>query len=333
MSARLSVLDVGHGNCSVFREDKHVGIIDAGRGPYASIFIESSGITEIDLIVISHADDDHLAGVIGLLSSEKIKVNKIRLNADAMKDTKIWRDVRELLQSQHNQGKISVELGIFQGKLHWSGNDVSLDVLAPSIYNTLSGVGGKDESGKAITSNSGSVVLRVSHKGGKSVLLASDMEDQTLQNILDSGQDINASVLVFPHHGGRPGSGSVEDFTDRLIAAVKPSIILFSNGREKHDNPRPEIVSRACAQGVSYIACTQLSKNCHISPLKQQPGSLLFSAGADEGKSCAGTIEVNLESGQCHGGQTEAHKAFVNVLSSPMCRSTVVATAAANEIH
>lgn len=321
MSARMTVLDVGHGNCSILMDDGQVCVIDAGKGPYASIYLTSAGITDVDLILISHADDDHLAGIIGLLSSEKIKVKTVALNSDAMKDTKIWRDVRATLESQHNQGKITLSLGVFRGPLRdWSGRAISLDALSPSIFNALSGVGGVDQRGKSITANSGSIVIRVSHTSGHKAILAADMEEQTLNDIISSGQDMSASILVFPHHGGRPGSGSTTEFTDRILDAVKPSAVLFSNGREKHDNPRPEVIARVCARNNSYIACTQLSKSCHSITIRQDPSILPFSAGADEGRSCAGTVEIDLETGLPHAERATNHNSFVEQLEKPMCR-------------
>lgn len=322
MSSRLVVLDVGHGNCSIIEDDRVVCVIDAGRGPYASIYLEQAGIKEISLIVISHTDDDHLGGIIGILSSEKFKVREVAINADAAKDTKIWRDVRALIQSKFNEGKISLKIGVFQGKLNWPASQITLEVLSPSAYGVLGGVGSTDEAGNRITSNSGSIVLRVAHPTGSRALLAADMEESTLHQILGSGLDATAPILVYPHHGGRPGSGSTTEFAERIIAAVRPTTVVFSNGREKHGNPRPEVMHHVCGAGIGRIACTQISKNCHSTAVKQSIVSLPFSAGADDGRSCAGTIEFNLESGEADSERNELHQRFIDGLDTPMCRAT-----------
>lgn len=334
MSALLTILDVGHGNCSILSDNGTIGVIDAGKGPYASMYLAEAGITQVDLVVISHADEDHLSGIIGLLTSEKVAVKSVALNADAMKDTKIWGDVKAALQSQFNQGKIDLQIGVFRGNIaRWPGTEVKLDALSPSVFNALSGVGGKDQDGKTITANSGSIVIRISHSSGQKALLAADMEEQTLDEIISSGQDMSASTLVFPHHGGRPGAGSTKEFTDRLLKAVNPSTVLFSNGREKHDNPRPEIVALVCERKATYVACTQISKKCHPSTVMQNAKSFPFSAGVNDGRSCAGTVVIDLENGLPHSERASNHSNFIKQLDNPMCRTTQAAAPTSATFH
>ncbi|RQP25748.1 ComEC/Rec2 family competence protein [Piscinibacter terrae] len=322
MTGTLTILDVGHGNCSIVRDGEQVAVVDAGRGPFATKYLEQVGIKAIDLIIISHADEDHLAGIIGLLSSEQFDVKEVALNSDAEKDTKIWRDVRKTLESLHNRGKVKITIGIFRGGSSWSTENIQIRVLAPSLSIALSGPGGTDTDGKRISSNSGSIVLRATHSSGNSALLAADMEELTLEEMLRSGCDLAANVLVFPHHGGLPGKANPEKFSAKILRAVKPTSVIFSNGRDKHDNPKPEVLEEVAKFGASHIACTQISKNCHSKSLKQTAGNLGLSAGADDGKSCAGTIEIDLCTGRVHKKQEEIHVAFVQTLESPMCQKT-----------
>ena len=320
MSSSLVVLDVGHGNCSILTDEGVICVVDAGRGPYASVYLERAGIRSIDLIVISHTDDDHLGGIVGLLSSEKFTIKEIAINADCVKDTKIWRDVRALLQSKFNQGEINLRVGVFQGQLKWSGPKLTFEVLAPNVYSVLGGVGSKDSNGEKITANSGSVVLRVVHPHGVRALLAADMEESTLDQIVNGGLDVTAPILVYPHHGGRPGPGSPEAFSARIVAAVKPTFVVFSNGRERHNNPRPEVVGHVCASGNIEIACTQISKSCHPTTKKQLSVPWGYASGADEGRSCAGTLEFDLESGMQNPERMRLHHEFVSQLDAPMCK-------------
>lgn len=328
MSATLTILDVGHGNCSILNDHGKVTVIDAGKGPFSTFYLESIGVKELDLVVISHADEDHLAGIIGILSSEQFIVKEVALNADAAKDTKIWRDVRGTLESLHNKGRIKTTVGVFRGGSSWQGEKTSLDVLAPSLSNVLSGAGGRDKDGNDISSNSGSIVLRVTHSQGKSALLAADMEEQTLEEMISHGCDLSAAILVFPHHGGRPGKGDPQQFSERLLDAVDPFSVIFSNGREKHGNPRPEVVDKICGYGVGYLACTQISKNCHNSVLKQADGTLHPSLGAENGRACAGTIELDLTTGRPSSNREITHITFVQSLQSPMCQKNSTWSAA-----
>src|SRR6185436_11845015 len=72
--AELTILDVGHGNCAVLRDDRGAVIVDTGVGVTLLEFLEQCGITAIDAVLISHSDSDHVAGLIKLLSQPHIEV-------------------------------------------------------------------------------------------------------------------------------------------------------------------------------------------------------------------------------------------------------------------
>ena len=71
------------------------------------------------------------------------------------------------------------------------------------------------------STNDGSTVLRV-QAGGLSALLTGDIEEETIRQLVASGADLRADVLVAPHHG-RPEPGASE-----LVRAVAPKIIVAS---------------------------------------------------------------------------------------------------------
>ncbi len=56
----LTVLDVGHGNATVLIDTAGVVVIDAGKGGIILDFLKRLGIRQVDILLISHADDDHV---------------------------------------------------------------------------------------------------------------------------------------------------------------------------------------------------------------------------------------------------------------------------------
>ena len=88
---RLYVLDVGHGSSAVLCDTKGTIVIDSGKGSSLYLFLKQEQIDTIDLLLISHADEDHLGGLMAILTSEKFDVKKVRVNSDALKGTKIWK--------------------------------------------------------------------------------------------------------------------------------------------------------------------------------------------------------------------------------------------------
>jgi hypothetical protein len=176
-------------------------------------------------------------------------------------------------------------------------------VLSPTIDLALAGVGAPTPGGGQLHPHAMAVVLRVATKQGRSILLSADIDHSGMRGLLeDPDVDLTANVLVYPHHGGRTGAGSdeqEESLAREFTAAVDPEAILVSNGRERFQNPRREIV-RGVRQARSSppvrLVCTQLSSVC-LAEVVADPEHLdptLSSLGATKGMSCTGSIRVDL---------------------------------------
>jgi competence protein ComEC len=321
--SEVIILDVAHGNCSLLNSRGLYCVIDAPIGALLLNTLEDMGISCIDVAFISHADKDHIAGIIGLLSSATIQLKKLYLNPDSQKRTKIWRDLRAAVSVAERQGTCEVitTLTTTTPGTETIG-DVAIQVEAPSNSFILAGAGSKDNQGRPITSNSISALLRLKHSDNAGILLAGDIDDVGLDDALNSGRDLTAHTLVFPHHGGLPDASNIAAFVDRIMSAVHPSLVIFSNGREKHDNPRLEVVSPVIQTGCG-IACTQLAKSCSKSPTSARSHLEPHRAhGKPTGASCAGSITIDLANGGRRLTSIElAHQKFIDdVVETPMCR-------------
>ena len=115
-------------------------------------------------------------------------------------------------------------------------------------------------------------------------------------NLTESGHDVTAPILVFPHHGGRSGSGNVSDFARELCNLVHPKTVVFSIGRGEHGTPQPDVVEtiRQVIPDIR-IACTQLSAHCTTVLPASLPTHLAnkYARGREYGKCCAGTIVID----------------------------------------
>ena len=56
----LTILDVGHGNAAVLADTGGVVVIDCGKGGTLLDYLETVGIKKVDVLLISHADSDHI---------------------------------------------------------------------------------------------------------------------------------------------------------------------------------------------------------------------------------------------------------------------------------
>lgn len=322
----LSIIDVGHGNCAVITADDKVVVVDAGARTHLLKYLIKKNISEVDLVVISHTDQDHVGGLINVLISPNVAVRRVVINSDSLKDSKLWGDVRVALAYRAESGLLVVSSGVYAKNPDMPWMDISdrlkLEVVSPSTLMHLTGPGGVlPKSTKALTSNSSSIVVRVFYDGNPIALLAADMDGIALLEIIKGGVPINASCLIFPHHGGLPGGMTPEDFSKKIIGLVGPHSVIFSNGRGVYDNPRPEIVRaiRDVSPDV-YIACTQLSNICSAHTLSRTdytPAN--YSAGVENDSFCAGSFDVDLESGAINDSFSTAHKNFTSGLPSSLC--------------
>ncbi|RQV10615.1 MBL fold metallo-hydrolase [Burkholderia cenocepacia] len=318
----ISIVDVGHGNCSILREENYVAIIDCARKNSLLDYLDQENITEIDVVLISHADEDHLSGLIGILGTQKYNIKNIYINPDSVKDTRIWEDVKYALNTEFNLNQVSVETGVKYGKaINWQGTKTSIEIVSPSVQLQLTGSGGKLKN-KKITTNTMSIVVRVSYNNIPVVTLAGDMDQITLNDIIENKRSMNAKFLVYPHHGGNTGNSDLSNFAHEILKSVDPQAVIFSNGRGKFNNPQPAVIHAIKSFGAKAVACTQLSKTCSPSTITFDGvgRSKKFSSGANGGLCCAGTIEIDLAVQDMIAPTITQHIEFINKIDSALCR-------------
>jgi len=299
-ASTLSIVDVGHGNCAVLVDTGGVVVIDAGPGTALLEFLEQERIGKIDVVLISHADKDHIEGLIALVASDKLELNLVRINSDALKTTKLWDDLLYSLNKAHLSGTLAfntaltiADTGTFdQGEVH-------IEIVAPNLYVAGKSPGSTDRAGRRFTSNSVSAVVRLVKDGIPIAVFTGDIDDVGLDNLIESKLECAAPILIFPHHGGRPGAADMSAFTRKLSALVTPQTVIFSIGRGgKYNNPQPEIVAaiRETLPGVR-IACTQLSIRCAAGVPSDEPTHLTtkFARGRQVNRCCGGTFVIELD--------------------------------------
>lgn len=322
-AATLAILDVGHGNAGILREDDSVVLFDAARGSHVLEFLEQQSIKKIDLVVLSHSDLDHIGGLVGLLAAG-VKIGKVLLNSDSLKESAIWADLIWTLEDARRAGDILFEVGLAVGKkFEMPGMKRTYgEVVSPTPGLAAIGAGGKDRRDRRITSNSISACIRLSFDGRPTVLLTGDMDEVALDQAIEAATPLEAPILVFPHHGGLPGGGDPAVFAHQLLEKVHPDTVLFSFGRSKHENPRPEIVEAIRKRGA-HVACTQLSVHCGAANSNADTSHLedAYSAGAPGGLCCAGTMVIDLEPSSFRFRRQEAHVEFIKSFGKTLCFS------------
>jgi hypothetical protein len=158
-------------------------------------------------------------------------------------------------------------------------------------------------------------------------LLTGDLDEVGLDNLINNNLTCTAPVLVFPHHGGKPGSGDMSTFTKKLVDLVRPETVIFSVRRGgQSNNPQPEIV-RAVRENLRdvRVACTQLSKRCATNVPVNQPTHLAakYAQGRQSNGCCGGTFVIKLsEAGRPFLPVMQEHAAFISAnAENAMCQA------------
>ena len=245
--ARVTLLDVGQGLATVVQTQHHVLVYDAGprfsetfnTGKAVVVpFLRHSGVRTLDMLIVSHGDNDHIGGVAGLLAD--YPANEVLTSViEKMPSTDAghcWRD------------------------RHWVWEGVSFTLLHPAKDSRFRG-------------NNASCVLRIQSAGGHGVLLTGDIEAQAEQALLQhSRHQLAAVVLVAPHHGSNTSS------TPEFIKAVDPDVVLFPSGyRNRYGFPQSAVVARyADMHGEMYETGLSGALTVTLSSGDEQPAVRRF---------------------------------------------------------
>ncbi|MFD0857321.1 ComEC/Rec2 family competence protein [Actinomadura adrarensis] len=315
----VTILDVGHGNSAMVRDGRRCTVIDAEPGVKVADELERVQCEHIEHLIFSHSDNDHAGGGPLLLLDQSRTIGTVWFNADSRKNTKIWKRLRYATQTRFRHGGLGGHQMIHTA----TGQEIScgrarLEVCHPSAVMALIGPKRITEFGD-LTANTLSVVIRVHLGELPAALLAADIDGTALKHIQDNGHELSAPVLVFPHHGGKPGKEAPYEFAKSLTELVRPELVIFSiRGGSRPANPQPEIVRGVRhAMPQVHIACTQLSVHCRA------PGS---PGSRDRDQCCAGTLTIRMTpDGLTYTPSLSEHRQFISLkVQTPLCRRETV---------
>lgn len=176
----FTLLDVGQGLAAVIQTKQHVLIFDTGpkfspefdTGSAVIVpFLQINGVKKIDMLIVSHGDNDHIGGSQSLIKN--------------IPTQKIITSVPEKFKAQ--------QAFFCRAGQHWQWDGVNFDVLYPTPE--LLGL-----------DNNSSCVLRVT-TGNFHLLLTGDIEKLS-ENYLVTHQvkQLKANIIIAPHHGSRTSS-------------------------------------------------------------------------------------------------------------------------------
>lgn len=259
------LVDVGKGNCTVICDTEGVVVVDTGLRQRLLSFLIEQEIRSIDSLIISHADQDHMVGIIDILMSDEIEVKSVYLNADPSQNSKQWSGIARALSDAINRKGTRVVGSVSTGLTDLINHgQLTIEILAPDVEEGLLGIGGRDAEGRVIDRHSLNAVVRVSKDEQRRILLLGDLNQRGFDNLQGKNVDLQAELMVFPHHGGAPGSRDPSAFAISLCDSVQPRYVVFSVACNERHHPRVDIVEAIAQRDDCLILSTGTS-----SPLEE----------------------------------------------------------------
>lgn len=230
---KIHFIDVGQGDASLIITPQNKTILIDGGGSSSSDFdigkstlipyILDRGFTNIDIVIISHFDSDHVGGILTLL--EELKVGKVYIPKQIEKCSN-YQKFLEIV----NEKKIKVYEVIAGNRIHIEKN-LYLDIIWPT-----------DEQITTNVLNNNATVCNLHYKNF-SMLFTGDIEEIAEKEILkiyySNSNFLKADVLKVGHHGSK--TSSISEF----IHAVNPEMAIIGVGKNNSfGHPNEDVLER-----------------------------------------------------------------------------------------
>ena len=215
---QVHYLDVGQADSILLQYGETDILIDGGNvadSSYVVSYLQKQGVEDLELVVCSHAHEDHVGGLAGVLA--------------VFPTAEVWSPTRTYSSKcfddflyYADQQKLDIVIPQPGKKAVWE--DLSLTVLGPvDSYSDA---------------NNTSLVL-LAQFGQNRFLFTGDMEKAAENDLLDSGATVKADVLKVGHHGSDTSTGY------RFLREVAPSYAVISVGEgNSYGHPHEEPLSR-----------------------------------------------------------------------------------------
>lgn len=259
---RISYLDVGQGSATFLEYPSGFRVlIDGGGSSFASTsvgerviapFLWTKGIGKIDAVIITHPDADHYNGLGFIIKHFSPKILWVR-DKDGHDNA-----FKRLVQFAEKQG-VSVLIPGKDDLLHEGAT--SLQCVANISAKENAAYSDASDSMSRNSGNNGLVLKACARQF--CALFPGDIGRSSEQALIDQGFDLNADILLSPHHG------SITSNSRHFLQAVAPKYLLVSAGRSTK----------------GYFPHNGLSKDCENQSIKlfttSDQGTLQIIAGQE----------------------------------------------------
>ncbi|HOI73583.1 MAG TPA: ComEC/Rec2 family competence protein [Syntrophales bacterium] len=241
---RVTAVDVGQGSATLLRLPRGSRVLVDGGGVHGisrfdigeqvlAPFLWHERILRIDTVVLSHPHPDHMGGLPFVLKN--FQVGEFWTTAETASSPE-FLPIRRILE---DRGIVLRTVGTASEAAVLDGVRIEFLHPTPRIPKPAAG---ESDYGDA---NDSSLVLRLT-MGEVGVLIPGDISGNVEEELVRSGRDLSASILLAPHHGAR-SSGMLP-----FLRHVRPRLVIVSSGRDNlFGHPHPDLLARCRAVGAA----------------------------------------------------------------------------------
>jgi competence protein ComEC len=217
----MTCLDVGHGQAILAQLPGKANLLfDAGSLHKSDIgsrivaaFLDYSGISKIDAIIISHNDVDHINGIPEI--TEYCKVDGVYANDAPFTKADEWGTAKFLDERLSEKG---LKIQPLEKDLS-AGSSASIKMLWPTEQICQD---------QTLSDNDKSLVSLIEF-ADRRILLCSDIEKFAQRELLRLVPNLGADVVIVPHHG------SVKTSDDGFLENLEADISICSCSRGQYE--------------------------------------------------------------------------------------------------
>lgn len=218
---KIHFIDVGKADCSLVKCGDIEILIDAGdicpRNKVKS-YLKRIGIKDIDLVIISHPDLDHIGQMRNII--DNFRINKVivpDISENIEPHNSVYNKMCEAFEYK------DLEINKVSSNQKMQLGEILIDIISPEKqYENL---------------NNNSIVCKITYKN-KSFLFMGDAEQAVEDDILVNNKDIKSDLLKVGHHGSKTST------SESFLTKVRPKYAVISVGKNNYGLPKLEILNR-----------------------------------------------------------------------------------------
>lgn len=225
--ARMTVLDVGQGQCILIQADGKNYLIDCGgdsdteSADLAAETLLSQGVARLDGLIVTHYDRDHAGGVAYLLS--RVPADTVFL-PEAVDEPELLEPILAYGTEVFVQEDVTLE---------WEENSLTIF-------------------GQVLSTSSNESGLSVLFSGENcDILITGDMSTLGETLLVHEKQLPELTALVAGHHGSKSSTG------ERLLAQTTPEYVFISVGDNSYGHPHEAVLERLERYGCAVYRTDQ----------------------------------------------------------------------------